>query len=325
MKIAYILSTLFLSLSIISPVFSKSLSVPFTVQAPDADWGQPWQDACEETTIAMVDYFYAGKTFTRENAKKSILEIIKIKEDYIGKSLDENAQTVADIINNFFPWEAKIVKNPSLEQIKTEIDNNRPVIALVHGKYLYNPYFTNGGPDYHSLVISGYDDTKKEFITQEPGTRRGLDFRYSYDKIINALHDFLPNLKTKFGDKLAIFTSPTLDESANLDGDQDGLTKKDEIKYKTNLWMADSDGDGHQDGSEVSMGYSPTSKSAVQTLHGTLIKSPESPMVYLFYNGTKRHILNEAAFINHGWQWFNIFTVPNSFVENLQLGETIAR
>lgn len=212
MRYIYILFILLLNLSFTPSAFSasiKNIPVPYTVQAPDGDWSQPWQDACEETVIAIVDRYYAGHgSFNKEEAKAAILNIITIKEKYIGKSLDEKAETIIAIINNFLPWEAYIIENPTLEQIKSEIDNKRPTIIPVHGKYLYNPYFKNGGPDYHSIVISGYDEENRQFIVQEPGTRHGLDFRYSYDTIINAMHDFLPNLRTKFGKPVAIFTRP---------------------------------------------------------------------------------------------------------------------
>lgn len=321
----YIIPTFLISLSFSVPVFSatKNLPVPFTVQAPEANWSQPWQDACEESTIAMVDYFYTGNTFTTAKAKEEILKIISIKEKFIGKSLDEDAKTVVTIINNFLPWEAYVKPNPTIAEIKTEIDNGRPVIMPVHGRYLYNPYFQNGGPDYHTIVISGYDDQKQEFITQEPGTRHGLDFRYSYDRIINAMHDFLPNSRTKFGDKVAIFTRATTQTSADSDGDQDGLNKAGEIKYQSSLYESDTDKDGYKDGYEIMNNYLPTTPAPTPILLGTLIKSPESPMVYLFYNGIKRHIINELVFLMHGWQWFNIFTVPNSFVEALEAGEQI--
>ncbi|OGH58862.1 MAG: hypothetical protein A2725_03890 [Candidatus Magasanikbacteria bacterium RIFCSPHIGHO2_01_FULL_33_34] len=324
-KIYIFFASIILSLSISLPVFSKSLSVPFTIQAPEQNWSQPWQDACEETTIAMVDFFYAKNTFTTESAKTEILKIINIKNKFIGESLDENAKTILTLINNFLPWEAHIKANPTLEELKYEIDNDRPIILPVHGRYLYNPFFKNGGPDYHTLVISGYDDSTKEFITQEPGTRYGLDFRYSYDTIMNAIHDFLPDQKTMNGDKLTIFTNPSISNSAHIDADADGLTKIEEIQQKTLPWSKDSDNDGYEDGKEISMGYSPIAKTTEKILLGTLIKSPESPMVYLFHNGIRRHILNETVFINHGWKWFDIFTVPSSFVENLQLGEEIVQ
>lgn len=256
-----IVSTIFLLLPQIS--FAINLKVPFTPQAPYGNWHQPWQDACEETSIAMVNNYYQNN-FTKKlnvaKAKNDINEIIKIKEGKWGKSLDENTTKVIDLINNFLPWEAKAIINPSLEDLKNEIDNNRPIIIPAYGKALKNPYFKNGGPEYHMLVISGYDNDKNEFITQEPGTKYGLDFRYSFAIIMDAFHDYKPNGKTKDGEKIAIFTIGEITDSGKLDGDNDGLSKADEIIYASILWLRDSDGDGFTDGNEVNNGYSPTKK-----------------------------------------------------------------
>ena len=108
MKFIYILFIFFLTLAFVNPVYAAYIPVPFTVQAPEADWGQPWQDACEEAVIAMTDRFYAnqGEFGSIRTAKEAILDIIKIKEKNIGASRDENAQTITAIINNFLSWEA---------------------------------------------------------------------------------------------------------------------------------------------------------------------------------------------------------------------------
>ncbi|KKQ27452.1 MAG: von Willebrand factor type A [Candidatus Magasanikbacteria bacterium GW2011_GWC2_37_14] len=244
-------------------VFGVNLNVPFTSQAPEGNWRQPWQDTCEEASIVMVDNFYQkniNKKIEVNQAKKEILQILKIKEIKWGKSLDENAEQVVKLINNYLPWEAKLIENPSLDQIKNEIDNNQPVIIPVYGKTLKNKNFKNGGPIYHMLVISGFDNETQEFITEEPGTRNGLDFRYSFATIMSALHDYLPYGKTAFGPKIAIFTSKEINGSGKLDADNDGLTKEQEFNYGSITWLNDSDGDGYADGFEVLNGYSPTKK-----------------------------------------------------------------
>jgi len=78
-----------------------------------------------------------------------------------------------------------------LINIKKEIAAGHPVIVPAAGKVLPNPNFTNGGPNYHMLLIIGYDQT--DFITNDPGTRNGKNFRYTYDGLINAIHDWNPN------------------------------------------------------------------------------------------------------------------------------------
>lgn len=238
----------------------KNLTVPFSSQAPDGNWSQPWQDFCEETSIMMVNSFYAGKTLTKKSAKEDILLVNKIKETVYDKSLDENAEKITSLINNFLPWSSQVINNPTLKQLKEQIDLGQPVLLPVYGKALRNPYFKNGGPDYHLIVISGYDNSSREFITNDPGTRRGLDFRYNYDTILGAMHDYLPNKQTKNGQVVAIFTKKDIASTSGYDGDHDGLNKEEEIFYGSKTWLKDSDGDGYIDGEEVKNGYSPTKK-----------------------------------------------------------------
>lgn len=239
-------------------VSATTLSVPFTPQAPDGRWGQPWQDACEEAVITMVDAFYAGKSLDRAAARTLISRLVRMEENALGYHRDTGAADIVNIINRYFHWEARVVRSPAIDQIKAEIDAGQPVILPVHGRALRNPYFRQGGPDYHTVVISGYDDDKREFITQEPGTRRGQNYRYSYNRLMDAMHDFVPNYRTRFGERVAIFTNRALTTSAQSDGDNDGLSKIEELSYGTILWLADSDGDDYSDGTEVRAGYSPT-------------------------------------------------------------------
>jgi len=210
--IILIVSAVLFSILFTMPAFAANLPVPHTSQAPYGDWRQPWFDACEETSIVMVDAYYREypkKNLNKKIARAKILELFKKKNKTIGWGLDENANKVVKMINKFYDWQAKTVKKPTIEMIKEEIDGGHPVIIPAYGRALKNPRFKQGGPDYHMFVVSGYDDKKKEFIVQEPGTRYGLDFRYKYDTVMNAMHDFHGRGKTKTGQKVAIFTMPT--------------------------------------------------------------------------------------------------------------------
>ncbi|HOX61210.1 MAG TPA: C39 family peptidase [Candidatus Magasanikbacteria bacterium] len=294
------------------------IDVPFIRQAPDGIWREPWLNACEETSIAMVKNYYAGNS--NFDAKTEILRIINARKLTVGNTLDESADTIAEIINDYAPFEAEKITDPTLEQIQAELSSGRPVIITADGKALKNPYFLNNGPRYHALVLTGYDEATNEFISNDPGTRRGLDFRYKYDTIMTAMRDLAPDLTS--APSVAIFTREMSAETAESDADSDGLDKQSEITTGTRLDLADSDNDGYYDGAEVSNGYSPTlNESSLKT--GSLIKTVADPKIYLKSGKTKKHVTSEKAFINHGYKWKNVITVSESYINSLTDGADI--
>lgn len=300
---------------------SVEIAVPFTPQAPYANWIEPWKNACEEASVAMMDAFYNKQTsLTKYQAKADILNIFSIKNSFIGSSYDESANTIVTLINNFLSWEAYIIENPTIEDIKKEIDNGNPVIIPVYANLLNNPHFLGTFP-YHMLVISGYDDTTEEFITQEPGTRHGENYRYSYSTINSAIHDYSPtNMATS--PKRAIGTRKQLLTSSQSDGDKDGLTKEEETEYKTSLAMSDTDKDGYLDGEEVQNGYSPTTKNKKLLTNNSVVKVDNASTVFLYNNGTLSPFRNEKAFLSRGYKWSDIIIIPATY-RDLQTRGTV--
>lgn len=53
-----------------------------------------------------------------------------------------------------------------------------------------NPNFKQPGPDQHMLVIIGFDPHKKQFITNDPGTKIGANYHYNYTTLYNAIRDY---------------------------------------------------------------------------------------------------------------------------------------
>jgi hypothetical protein len=64
------------------------------------------------------------------------------------------------------------------------------LIVPTNGQLLHNPNYTAPGPERHNLVIRGYDSVTKEFITNDPGTRKGEDYRYPENVLFKALSDY---------------------------------------------------------------------------------------------------------------------------------------
>lgn len=168
-----------------------NLDVPFTTQAPFSNWDNPYQEACEEASSIMVDAFYRGKTgvIAPEDADTMILKIVAYEKATFGFYEDTTAQEVATLIRNYYGYERVIVKPlTTVDDLKVPLALGYPVMVPMAGKLLNNPNFKNGGPPYHMVVLRGYTPTM--FITNDPGTRKGEQYVYDYDTIMNAAHDW---------------------------------------------------------------------------------------------------------------------------------------
>jgi hypothetical protein len=168
-------------------------SVPFSSQAPYGDWKDPrQQDGCEEASAMMAIRWVQGRTLSKKAALDEILKISAFEEKKYGSYHDTSASsTVERIFRGYFkyPW-AEAKYGISLEDMKHELKKGNLLIVPANGRALGNPNFTPPGPDRHNLLIKGYDSVKKEFITNDPGTRKGEGFRYNEKILYNAIRDY---------------------------------------------------------------------------------------------------------------------------------------
>jgi uncharacterized protein YvpB len=166
-----------------------SVDVPFLVQAPLANWDALHEESCEEASLIMVRHFLdKTKLGSAEDIDKEITDLVSY-EGQNGYKVDVTVSELGEIGRKYYHLSnPRVGKNITINDIKREIAEGRPVIIPAAGKMLPNPYFTGGGPKYHMLVITGYDS--KGFITNDPGTRRGHDFRYNYEDLYKAIHDW---------------------------------------------------------------------------------------------------------------------------------------
>lgn len=169
-----------------------NLAVPWMSQAPHANWDFPYQEACEEASIIMVDAFYKGLTerLEVEAADEAIKKLVAYQNDKYGDYKDTDAAQTAKIIKDYFGYkDVRVLSFKTTEDIKNILARGYPVIVPFSGKALKNPNYRNGGPLYHMLVIKGYTNDGL-FITGDPGTRKGEDYVYPYSRIIEAAHDW---------------------------------------------------------------------------------------------------------------------------------------
>ncbi len=167
-----------------------NLKIPFTSQAPHANWDMPYQEACEEASILMSLWFINGdEAKTKEEADAAILELVAWQEATFGYYKDTTVEETLHVMHDRFGLtDAYSIDDPTIEQIQNAIALGYPVIVPAAGRHLDNPNFTGEGPLYHMLVIRGYTET--EFITNDPGTRRGEQFRYNKEHLMSVIHDW---------------------------------------------------------------------------------------------------------------------------------------
>ena len=169
------------------------LDVPFTSQAPFGEWkDERQQDGCEETSALMAVAWASGEKLSRDGAKKEILAIAEYEKNKYGSFVDTDAKDTVDrIIFGYFNYEkARAIDNITIDNIKTELYKGSLVLVPCNGRRLGNPNYTPPGPERHMLVIRGYDPIKKEFITNDAGTRKGKAYRYKEDILYKAIVDY---------------------------------------------------------------------------------------------------------------------------------------
>ena len=167
--------------------------VPFTPQAPFAEWSDlRQQEGCEEASVLMAMHWIWGTEISADQAKEQILTMADRQEKYYGFFVDTSAQdTDQRLFKQYFGYEHTEVQydiDPS--DIRDELAKGNLVVVPVNGKSIQNPFFRNGGPQRHMIVVTGFDWTTGEFITNEPGTKRGRDYRYDYQTMRESLRDY---------------------------------------------------------------------------------------------------------------------------------------
>lgn len=173
-----------------TPPAQINLAVPFTSQAPYANWSLPYQEACEEASLLMVARYKKGESIpSPDDANQEILKLVEFQNGFLGDYKDTTAEQTAEIAREYYGFKNTIVKyDLTIDDIKKEVAAGNPVIVPAAGRQLPNPYFRSPGPLYHMLVIRGYTATK--FITNDPGTKRGEEFVYTYNGLLDAVHDW---------------------------------------------------------------------------------------------------------------------------------------
>ncbi|MBU1682334.1 C39 family peptidase, partial [Patescibacteria group bacterium] len=188
-----------------------NLDVPFFSQAPDSDWGMPWQEACEEASVILAYYYTADLPLSKEKFKEEVYKLVDWEIENYGQYEHTNiSQTAEMLVANYelSITDYELISNPSIEDLKNELAQGHAIIAPFAGRQLGNPFYSEEGPYYHMMVIKGYDE--EHFITNDVGTKRGENFIYPYETLMSAMHEWHDE-DINLGAKKVIVIKPRID------------------------------------------------------------------------------------------------------------------
>ena len=166
--------------------------VPFTTQAPFGEWGDPlFQNGCEEASLIMAAHWISDTLLTQEKARQEIITLSRFEEKKWGHAVDTSIRDTEKLFREYYHIaSSEVIADGTITDIQHIIANGKIVIVPADGRKLQNPHFTHPGPVTHMLLIIGYDTEKKEFITNDPGTRYGQGYRYDEHILYNAIRDY---------------------------------------------------------------------------------------------------------------------------------------
>lgn len=173
------------------PSTAVNYDVPFTPQAPLQNWDALHEEACEEASALMVmRYFDGGAAFSSPDEAEILITQLVTDNEALGYPVDDTAEQLAALIRHKRPnLHTDILSEPSADDLRKRLRSGALIIVPAQGQWLKNPFYTAPGPRYHMLVIKGFTEDGR-FITNDPGTKRGKDYVYESEILINAMHDW---------------------------------------------------------------------------------------------------------------------------------------
>ncbi|MFA6492617.1 MAG: C39 family peptidase [Patescibacteria group bacterium] len=168
---------------------------PFQSQAPDANWDELHDEACEEASLILTHYYLNNKDVSVQEMEDQIQKMVNWEIENWGSHKDLTVKETGSLAKSFYGDQNFEIKNDiTIEDVKKEIVNGYPVIIPTAGRLLGNPNFRSPGPVYHMVVAIGYDSDT--IIVQDVGTRNGDHYRYNEKILYNAIHDWTGNPET---------------------------------------------------------------------------------------------------------------------------------
>jgi len=168
-----------------------ALKVPFTPQAPTANWDQLHNEACEEAVAIMANAYFSGNnaaTLPPDYVEQQLGALTVWEQQNLGRNLDTTSAETARMISAVYGLKTEVIKDFAAADLQRELLAGHLVLISEDGRLLGNPNYRQPGPVHHMLLLRGY--TPEGFVTNDSGTRKGENYFYTFDAIKNAAADW---------------------------------------------------------------------------------------------------------------------------------------
>lgn len=182
----------FLGTVIVFPAYAST--VPFLVQAPFNNWGDPrLAQGCEEAAALMAVAWAKGQTSISPSVgRKQIIAISNWEKKNLGYYQDTSIQDTADqIFKRYLGFTSlEVRKNISTADIIGEIQKGNILLVAINGRKINSPYYRKPAPFQHTILVFGYDQATDSFIVNDPGTIHGAGWKVPQVTLQAALQDY---------------------------------------------------------------------------------------------------------------------------------------
>jgi Peptidase_C39 like family len=167
------------------PPTGALLAIPYTVQAPFANW-KFHQESCEEAAVLMYHDFLQGDTRTNIPPAEADQQLRALKAWQVqnwGSEKDLTIDRTGQLAQAYFGFHYQVIQVTE-DSIRQAIAAGHPVVIPVMTHSLQNPHY---GPRtvYHELLIKGYSGAG--VVSNDAGVQEGKDWFYSWSILFGAI------------------------------------------------------------------------------------------------------------------------------------------
>lgn len=175
---------------------SVLIEVPYTVQAPYANW-DVHEESCEEAAALMIHYFLEGELYFGGStviplavANQELINMKNWQVSNYGTEPDLTIEAFGRFLKNYYGYNYR-VSEATTDNIKQELSAGNPVMVPVITHGLQNPYYGRN-PSYHILLVKGYKP--EGVITNDAGVKEGENYFYTWDILFQAIDRQTPQM-----------------------------------------------------------------------------------------------------------------------------------